>query len=1004
MGVLPSTNADVLKLETELAAYFGGMGKGHRGFVVLQLARILADKTADTTYGAAATAWNTEVAASIADSTNQTIVFTNKADTLAGGQGDDIFTAISAALASANTLNTTDVVAGGTGNDTLNVDVGTNWTGFTTGSISGIENLALTNSSNSDQTFVATGISGVTALTVNAAAGSVSSITKLPSGLKTINLNGQTGSTVGGNSASFATTFAADSAELTATTDAVALNLNGVGGTSTAGKGTVSLSLGSFDIANITSTGANVVSLANSTALKTITATGAGTLSLTAVPAAATLTTFDGSAATGAITAVLTASTGGLKSISTGSGKDTVTAAEQDMTANATLAGGDGADTLKLASDGGTVQYKMSGFETLALGSVSGSLLFSGTNTTSLSAISSTEDTSSAVDFVNMGSGALAFTSTGATTNAVTADQTGTASVTYTGSGLFDATTSGGETASGSYVFDAATGPLTVAVGGYSTVTGGVTGKASTSVVLTVDSSLDKNNAQANSFNGAITADKATSISVVAAGNLGSSAAVNAKIATSAEVTSGASSSTLKLNTPKLTSLTVTAGNTLDLNPTGTSIGAVDTLNVTANKGTTTIGALVKASSITLAGAGTTTSSESAVLFGTTSSPAVIGGDIDNNMTITATGLKGGVIGGTINVGAGFNVTLDTSKTTGAVSFTSIGGTTVGKNVTVTHAGSTNTLSLANGVSGTGTVTIDASGTKGATLGDVKGDAVIVNISGTTNASTVGTITGKSSIDLSLYELAANPSVALKADAGATAMTVKVNGGVLADAVTFTGISGLKTFTATGDLGASADSFTYSSVFSTAQTVNIAGITSYNTGTVTTGSGADTITTGAGADTIRAGAGADTIIGGTGVNTYLFAGVDSPYTAPDWIKDLKATDVIFYDNATIAKATAVTASSGSGVANISSTGVATFDEVTAANKDSFLKVVNLVDSGITTEGQAATFAYGSDVYLFIDTGTAANDLVIKITGSISLPLVALALAGTDLTGLTGFSS
>jgi len=234
MGILPSTVTEVKALEAALADYFAGPGKGNRGFVVLQLAEILSGFAAtDVFYGAAATAWNAEVAASVADATSTTVALTTSTtDNVVGSSADDIFTAISSGLASANTLSATDKIDGGAGNDTLNIDLGAANSAFTTGSVTGVENVAVTNSSENTLAFNALGYTGVTSYTFNLANSPVT-VTNLGTGVTTINLNNQ-GKTAGATaSTTFSTAYASGAAELTGTTDAITLNLNAVGASAT---------------------------------------------------------------------------------------------------------------------------------------------------------------------------------------------------------------------------------------------------------------------------------------------------------------------------------------------------------------------------------------------------------------------------------------------------------------------------------------------------------------------------------------------------------------------------------------------------------------------------------------------------------------------------------------------------------------------------------------------------------------------------------------------------
>jgi len=554
MGFLPSTVAAITQLEIELAAYFGGMGKGNRGFVVLQLSDILSTLTADATYGAIATAWNAEVAASVASTVPGTFALTTATtDNLVGSSGDDIFSAISSALSTVNTLSSTDKINGSAGNDTLNLTLSKANTAFTTGSVTSVEKVVVSNTTEQSITLDASRFTGVTTYTINGDT-ATSSLSNVETGLTTLNLNNF--KTKGGvaSSTTFSLGYSSGAAEATGTADALAVNLSSVGSSTSK---TSALTIDSIETVNVSLTGTNYASLAGNS-IKKIVVTGSGSnTKFGSVPT--TVTSFDASAATGNIGVDLSTTTATLTKVATGSGNDTVTYAEQDGSAIATLTGGAGNDTLTLNSNGGTVEYTMTGFETLALGSVENALTLSGAKTTDLTAINSTSTVSADVTLLNMGSGSLTFTANGGTVNAgdISSDHTGATTLIYAADTGAASTTA--DDPSADYTFTKSTGTLTVTNSAYvANANSTINSAASTAVVLNIESGLDSTGTTEKTiFNSSIQADKATTLNINATGQLGTSS-------TPAQVRGDALKTATIVNGDSAGYLTFTTGSSAD--------------------------------------------------------------------------------------------------------------------------------------------------------------------------------------------------------------------------------------------------------------------------------------------------------------------------------------------------------------------------------------------------------------------------------------------------------
>ncbi|WP_302413439.1 hypothetical protein [uncultured Desulfovibrio sp.] len=947
----------------------------------------------------------------------ETYELTTAVDTITGTVNDDTFNGVASSLTKEATLNAGDQLDGAAGNDTLNVTMNSNFTGFTgDGKLVNVENVNLTNAGTLARTFNAANISGVETYTLNAETAAINLSNLAAAGI-TVNVKDQ---------ASGATTIGFTTDAVKGTSDALTLGLKDVG---TVGEGSaadkyVTPTVTGIENLTVKATGQNLVDLSGVADAKSITVTGAGTLDVNAV--GSKVTSFDASAATGSVEADLGGSAA-LTAIKGGAGDDAF--AVTKLAANATLEGGAGDDTLVLKGMSGTLQPTMSGFETVQINGTTGATLtLSAKNVQDLTGLELTgmSDVTlanlDATDFTVTGLGdgvgtTGAFLTLASAVNNLTINteadedkvEAKTAEVVKLG------VTASAEAAS-----------ATINVGEYTTTSGELTlSKLSGDLQVNVASGLDKDGKETTSFAGTVIANTATSLTVDADGTLGAAATFNVAKATSVTV-DAANGGTAKIQAAAAKDVNITAGAAMAL--TGSDFAKAETVTLTQNAGALTGGVAFDAiNTLTVSGEGTAEGKASAITVGNLGS-ATHGYDIN----VTATGLAGGFTFGAVKAGEG-DVTLDLTEVTGNVNTPTTTAPTVdGNNITV-NAAQLGTTNLGD-ITATGDVTIDGMGILGGSaaidalhLGNIsiaKDHSAAISFDGSSDV-TIGTITGTGTgtsvtLDASGYLGAITAHVdAVDATIGAiTAETVTIKGSeiaandfatvghsITADNLTFTGglgndkvdLTGLTdatgttttmnlsidtgvgndddvTITATGATHMTGTIANAEEVTITAGTaaLDMTGLTiTGNTADDTTITGSDVIDTlvaAVGGGKITGGKEADNITLGAGVDTVNVAPGDSTTTDYDHITGFATTatgDILQLDSTSIA--TSVT---GWTVSN----GVATIDSGTAT-------LTEFISAFATTTGVVA-FAVGGNTYVLNSDGTdtTTDDVLVELVG------------------------
>lgn len=948
----------------------------------------------------------------------ETYELTTAVDTITGTVNDDTFNGVASSLTKEATLNAGDQLDGAAGNDTLNVTMNSNFTGFTgDGKLVNVESVNLTNAGTLARTFNAANISGVETYTLNAETAAINLSNLAAAGI-TVNVKDQ---------ASGATTIGFTTDAVKGTSDALTLGLKDVG---TVGEGSaadkyVTPTVTGIENLTVKATGQNLVDLSGVADAKSITVTGAGTLDVNAV--GSKVTSFDASAATGAVEADLDSSAA-LTAVKGGAGDDAFAVAK--LAANATLEGGAGDDTLVLKDMSGTLQPTMSGFETVQINGTNGdTLTLSAKNVQDLTGLELTGV--STVTLANLDATDFTVTGLGDGTGATVASLTLASAVnnltinTEADEDKVEAKTAEAVTLNVTASAEAAS--ATINVGEYTATSGTLTlSKLSGDLQVNVASGLDKDGKETTNFAGTVSADTATSLTVDADGTLGTAAAATFNVAKASSVTvDAANGGAAKIQAAAATDVNITAGAAMDL--TG-GFAKAETVTLTQNAGLLDATGVDFAAinTLTVSGEGTAEGKASAITVGNLGS-ATHGYDIN----VTATGLAGGFTFGAVKAGEG-DVTLDLTEVTGNVN-TTTAPTVDGNNITV-NAAQLGTTNLGD-ITATGDVTIDGMGILGGDattaaldLGDIsiaKDHSATISFDGSSDVTIdkiTGTGTGTSvTLDASGYLGAINGGIATNAEAtiGAiTAETVTIKGSeiaandfettgdITADNLTFTGglradkvdLTGL-TAAATGttttmnlsiDTGVGADEVTITAKGAThmtgtianAETVTIAAGTAAldMTGLTITGNTADdtnitgssevdTLVAAVGGGTITGDKGADNITLGAGVDTVVVASGDSTTTNYDHITGFATTatgDILQLGSIVI----------DTSVSDWTITeGVATKAN---ANLDDFIEDFTTGD----TKGVVA-FEFDNNTYVLNSDGTAGitdSDVLVELVG------------------------
>jgi hypothetical protein len=367
-----------------------------KGAKIVELLNGFAQMSADATYGAAATAFNTKVDAALAASqttgnaggtfaavggpapvTNATFTLTTDVEDATGGAGNDTFNALSADTDS--TLNAGDLIDGGAGVDTLKISVtvdGAQAAAFETANLENIQIRALDTGDNFDATLW----DGVEKLISYRSTAEVE-VDALQNNMTLA---------VERSAADLTVVFADDALE----SDAATLNLE----VSDADDIAIDVSVGGDDVIttlSIAAVGDNIVDVSTGAdGIDTINVTGSGTLELTnAGQDWDDVTDVDLSGNSGGVTLDLSTADalasleGGSgddvitvdaidvdATISLGAGDDLLTAGSGDLDDAASVEGGSGTDIISSVALSTANRTIISGFETLALAGESRSI------------------------------------------------------------------------------------------------------------------------------------------------------------------------------------------------------------------------------------------------------------------------------------------------------------------------------------------------------------------------------------------------------------------------------------------------------------------------------------------------------------------------------------------------------------------------------------------------------------------------------------------------------